>query len=798
MNFANRVGKRIFVFIALILLITQSSISSLHHVLADTPENKVNVSVMKEDGSFLIERSVVDFSDGDTAGDVLKKAATDVTFEDSDYGPYLKAIKGVVAEGNKYWGFFVNGIASNTGVMDSKVKPGDQLLFRVIDWTKNPTVQPEELSSIIEKTAAHLLSNNSLDWYGVLTLSILNKDIPQSIIDSKINEVVANNGEFRKVTDLENTIILLTAAGKDATNIEGINLIDLLVTHERMINQGNNGPIFALWALDSGNYTIQNPNAEWTREKLINHIIGAQLDNGAWSLYGPTPSVDITAMTLTALAPYSNQENVKAAIEKAVAWLSATQTDTAGYYDTFNGGESSESIAQVIAGLCANNIDPTGNQFTKSELNLVQRLLHFQKDDNGFAHLLTDDSNSMATNQAFFALTYYQNFLKGEVPGKEPNQPEVPEPTNPETISPEEFATALNSSRQYLLDHRVNDLYSTVAFNALGVTIPSDYIDQLINQVTANKAEFRKVTDLERTIISLTAAGKDATKISGYNLIEQLVNHKNMTNQGNNGPIYALLALDSGGYPVNEKADWTREKIVDYIVKTQLDNGAWSLAGETPSADLTGIAIAALAPYSENENVQAAIEKAVDWLSSNQTNSSGFYDTFAGGEASESIASVIIGLSTAGIDPTGSDFTKAEGNLVKRLLDYQIADGGFTHLLSERESNPIASSQATLALAAYQKYKNNQGSVFHLVGDLEPVPIKNSVETSKEQDQQVSKIETTKGAATNLNGKEQNNSEKTLPETATNTYLFLFIGIILVTLAVMVTIYQHRKKAISK
>lgn len=113
--------------------------------------------------------------------------------------------------------------------------------------------------------------------------------------------------------------------------------------------------------------------------------------------------------------------------------------------------------------------------------------------------------------------------------------------------------------------------------------------------------------------------------------------------------------------------------------------------------------------------------------------------------------------------------------------------------------NPTQSlAQATLALAAYQKYKNNQGSVFHLVGDLEPVPIKNSVETSKEQDQQVSKIETTKGAATNLNGKEQNNSEKTLPETATNTYLFLFIGIILVTLAVMVTIYQHRKKAISK
>ncbi|MFZ2463262.1 MAG: hypothetical protein WAW77_06495 [Caldibacillus thermoamylovorans] len=85
MNFANRVGKRIFVFIALILLITQSSISSLHHVLADTPENKVNVSVMKEDGSFLIERSVVDFSDGDTAGDVLRKTGQ------STPGPFLFA-----------------------------------------------------------------------------------------------------------------------------------------------------------------------------------------------------------------------------------------------------------------------------------------------------------------------------------------------------------------------------------------------------------------------------------------------------------------------------------------------------------------------------------------------------------------------------------------------------------------------------------------------------------------------------------------------------------------------------------
>ena len=798
MGFANRVRRKIFVFIALILLITQSSISSLHHVLADTPENKVNVSVMKEDGSFLIDRTVAEFSDGDTAGDVLKKVATDVTFEDTDYGPYLKAIKGVVAEGNKYWGFYVNGIASNTGVMDTKVNPGDKLLFRVIDWTKDPTVQPEELSSIIEKTAAHLLSNNSLDWYGVLALSTLNKDIPQSIIDSKINEVVVNNGEFRKVTDLENTIILLSAAGKDATNIEGINLIDLLVTHNRMTTQGNNGPIFALWALDSDNYTIENPNAEWTREKLINYILDAQLDNGAWSLYGPTPNVDITAMTLTALAPYSSQEKVKSAIKKAVTWLSATQTDTAGYYDTFNGGESSESIAQVIIGLSANNIDPTGNQFTKSDLNLVQRLLHFRNDDSGFSHLLTQGSNDMATNQAFFALAYYQSVLKGEVPDKEPNQPEVPVPTTPETLSPEEFAKDLNSSRQYLLDHHINDLFSAVAFNALGVKVPSDYVDQLINQVIANKAEFRKVTDLESTILSLTAAGKDATKIAGYNLIEQLVNHKNLTNQGNNGPIYALLALDSGDYHVSEKADWTREKLIDFIVKAQLHNGAWSLAGETPSADLTGMAIASLAPYSENKNVQAAIDKAVDWLSSNQTSSSGFYDTFAGGEASESIASVIIGLSAAGIDPTGSDFTKAEGNLVKRLLDYKNADGGFSHLISERESNPIASSQATLALAAYQKYKNNQGSVFHLVGDLEPVSINNPVEPSKEQEQTVTKTGTIKETTANQNDKEQSNSEKTLPETATNAYLFLFIGIILVTLAVMVTIYQRRKKAMIK
>ena len=69
--------------------------------------------------------------------------------------------------------------------------------------------------------------------------------------------------------------------------------------------------------------------------------------------------------------------------------------------------------------------------------------------------------------------------------------------------------------------------------------------------------------------------------------------------QGVNGAIFALLALDAGQYevPVNTdaKTQATRELYVQKILDSQLSDGGWNIAGTAADADLTAMALQALA-----------------------------------------------------------------------------------------------------------------------------------------------------------------------------------------------------------
>ena len=70
-------------------------------------------------------------------------------------------------------------------------------------------------------------------------------------------------------------------------------------------------------------------------------------------------------------------------------------------------------MSQVIMGLIANNIDPTGDDYTKGTNNLISRLTEFQTDTGSFYWVLGDDVTedlSFSTPQAFLALVVYQQY----------------------------------------------------------------------------------------------------------------------------------------------------------------------------------------------------------------------------------------------------------------------------------------------------------------------------------------------------------------------------------------------------
>ncbi|BAE85643.1 cell wall-binding repeat-containing protein [Desulfitobacterium hafniense] len=219
----------------------------------------------------------------------------------------------------------------------------------------------------------------------------------------------------RKVTDLERIALAIGAAQGDPRNFAGKDLIAEIYNFPNIQAQGLNGPIFALLALDSGNYLVA-AEAKWSREDLLAIILSKQLPDGGFNLRSTGSSdPDITAMALQALAPYyrEGRAEVRTVVDEALATLSKLQ-DQDGHYISW-GDVNSESTAQVIIALCSLGIDPdTDPRFIKNGRTLPVNLLQFRAEDGGFKHVLDQGTDAMASEQALIALASYVRFKDGK------------------------------------------------------------------------------------------------------------------------------------------------------------------------------------------------------------------------------------------------------------------------------------------------------------------------------------------------------------------------------------------------
>lgn len=226
---------------------------------------------------------------------------------------------------------------------------------------------------------------------------------------------VNQNGALHRAKSTENSrlIVALSAIGKDATNVGGWNLITPYDNFKWILKQGINGPIWALIALDTGNYQTQDTTI---RQQCIDHILSKQLSDGGWALSGKVADPDITAMTLQALFPYRDQSAVATAAQKAFTCLSNLQNSNGGYV-TF-GDENSESCAQVIVACATWGIDPdTDERFIKNGVSVVDSLLaHYVEAESGFKHVQSGKVDAMATDQGTYALIAYQRLIDGKNP----------------------------------------------------------------------------------------------------------------------------------------------------------------------------------------------------------------------------------------------------------------------------------------------------------------------------------------------------------------------------------------------
>ncbi|HBW36909.1 X2-like carbohydrate binding domain-containing protein [Desulfosporosinus sp. BICA1-9] len=233
------------------------------------------------------------------------------------------------------------------------------------------------------------------------------------------------------------------------------------------------------------------------------------------------------------------------------------------------------------------------------------------------------------------------------------------------------------------------------------------YLAQDWNSVT------RKVTNLARISLAVGAAKGDPRNFGGKDLIAEIANYSDVEAQGINGPIFALIALNSSDYDLPSTALWTPEKLLKIILNKQLTDGGFSLDGAGDSdPDITAMALQALAPYytDSHPEVQAVVKKAIACLAAQQDSEGGFKS--GGIDSSESVSQTIIALSSLGIDiDTNSLFIKNNKTLLSALLRFSSTDGGFKHLLMGKSDN-TASQQALLALASYVRFKDGKNSLY--------------------------------------------------------------------------------------
>lgn len=290
--------------------------------------------------------------------------------------------------------------------------------------------QPAQEQTPLEQTARWLMNEVPYPGYGslggewmMLGLARSGLDIPREYLESYRETVAAYTAQLggklheRKYTEYSRVILAWTAIGEDAHDVGGYNLLEPLADFEKTVFQGINGAVFALLALDSGNYDIPEAQpgcVQATRNGYVGYLVDAQTSDGGWALTGDTADIDLTAMTLQALAKYQDRPDVAEAVRRGLDLLSQRQNEDGGY--TAYGAQSSETIAQVIVALTELGISPEDDAFVKNGVSLSLRLLDYRTEEGSFRHTLEEGSgaNQMATEQAFYAMVAMERLREGK------------------------------------------------------------------------------------------------------------------------------------------------------------------------------------------------------------------------------------------------------------------------------------------------------------------------------------------------------------------------------------------------
>ena len=294
------------------------------------------------------------------------------------------------------------------------------------------------------------------------------------------------------------------------------------------------------------------------------------------------------------------------------------------------------------------------------------------------------------------------------------------EKTGQEVPEESEKTDAVSDTAKYILNTVENPQISSIGGEwavlgllASGEAVPKEYLDRYLENVEKTVAESegvlhkRKLTEYSRVVLALTLAGKNAQDVAGYDLTAPICDFEKTVQQGINGAIWALIALDIGNY-----GDSTiKEKYIEYILSRELETGGWVLSETEKDADcdVTAMALTALSNHCDSEAVKKAVDRGVERLSKMQ-NADGGFSTY-GEETAESTAQVVCALAALGIDKKDARFVKSGKTAMDSLMTYYNEGKGFSHTKGG-ETNMMATEQAFLAISAQKRLDEGKPKLF--------------------------------------------------------------------------------------
>ena len=252
-------------------------------------------------------------------------------------------------------------------------------------------------------------AGNGTEFYAIAFAQRINEFNPYAKYDlsafaQAMEKFLDENDVKNAVTKQKYALSLIAAGKEDSKHVNEI-------TNTTIGELGIMSFVFGLHLLNNGAVSENH-----TVETVIEKLLSLQLEDGGWALTGQYSDVDITAMTVQALAPHrETNDEISAAIDKAIATLSQKQFDD-GDFASY-GVANPDSVAQVMIALTSVGIDPLSDErFIKNEKTVLDGIKKYMLEDGSFKHTEDGESNYMATYQVFLGLTALNRFYANKGP----------------------------------------------------------------------------------------------------------------------------------------------------------------------------------------------------------------------------------------------------------------------------------------------------------------------------------------------------------------------------------------------